>query len=108
MILLDVNILVHIHREDADRHAELKREITALEAKLEQDDAAARQYEKYIAALGGQNMLNRIVEQTQIRQARLHPLEFFNGPRERKLAAIETELAELKPASEAFKAAQTK
>jgi len=24
MILLDVNVLVHVHREDADRHAELK------------------------------------------------------------------------------------
>ena len=42
------------------------------------------------------------------KENQLRPLEFVNGPRERKLSAIETEFAKLKPAAEAFKAAQPK
>lgn len=91
-----------------ERHAELKREITALEVTFKQDEAATLQYDKDIAALGGREGLNRILQQTQINEAQLRPLEFVNAPRERKLTAIETEFAKLKPAAEAFKAAQPK
>lgn len=49
-----------------------------------------------------------LLEQGQIKENQLRPLEFVNGPRERKLSAIETEFAKLKPAAEAFKAAQPK
>jgi len=91
-----------------ERHAELRREITALDATFKQDEAAARQYEKDIAALGGRDAVRQIVEQTQIKQDQLRPLELVTPSRERKLSAIETELAQLKPAAEAFKAAQLK
>ena len=91
-----------------ERHAELRREITALDATFKQDEAAAKQYEKDIAALGGRDAVRRIVEQTQIKQDQLRPLELVTPSRERKLSAIETELAQLKPAAEAFKAAQLK
>ncbi len=91
-----------------ERHAELKREVSALDAKFKQDEAATRQYEKDIAALGGKEGLPHLLEQAQIKEDQLRPLEFANGPRERKLSAIETEFAKLKPAAEAFKAAQPK
>lgn len=91
-----------------ERHAELKREIAALEATLIKDEAATQQYDKDIAALGGKEGLTRLLEQAQIKADQLRPLEFVNGPRERKLSAIETEFAMLKPAAEAFKAAQPK
>jgi hypothetical protein len=91
-----------------ERHAELKREITALDATIKQDEAATRQYEKDIAALGGRDAVSRIVEQTQFKLDQLRPLELDNPIRERKLTAIETEFARLKPAAEAFKAAQPK
>ncbi len=91
-----------------ERHAELKREVAALDAKLKQDEAAIRQHEKDIAELGGREGLTRLLEQTQIKEGQLRPLEFINAPRERKLSAIETEFAMLKPAAEAFKAAQPK
>lgn len=91
-----------------ERHAELKREIAALDDKFKQDEAATRQCEKDIAALGGREGLIRLLEQAQIRADQLRALEFVNAPRERKLSAIETEFAKLKPAAEAFKAAQPK
>ena len=91
-----------------ERHKELQTEITALEANVKQDEAAIQQYEKDIAALGGTEALSRIVEQTQIKQDQIRPLEFVNAPRERKLSAIETELNALRPAADALKAAQTK
>lgn len=91
-----------------ERHAELRREIVALDATFKQSEAATRQYEKNLAALGGKEALNSIVQQTEIKQDQLRPLEFVNGPRARKLSAIETEFAKLKPAAEAFKAAQFK
>ncbi len=89
-----------------ERHADLKREISALDATFKQDEAATRQYEKDIAALGGKDAVPRIIEQTQIKQEQLRPLELGNPIRERKLTAIETAFARLKPAAEAFKAAQ--
>jgi hypothetical protein len=91
-----------------ERHVELRREISALDATFKQDEAATRQYEKDIAALGGKEALNSIVQQAEIKENQLRPLEFVNAPRERKLSAIETEFATLKPAAEAFKAAQSK
>ncbi len=91
-----------------ERQEDLKREIAALDASFKKDEAAARQYEKDIAALGGKESLKRIVEQTQSKEAQLRPLEFVNAPRERKLSAIEADFAKLKPAAEAFKAAQPK
>lgn len=91
-----------------ERRAELQREFTALDAKFKQDEAATHQYEKDIAELGGREGLIRLLEQAQIRADQLRPLEFVNAPRERKLSAIETEFAKLKPAAEAFKAAQPK
>ena len=91
-----------------ERQAELRREISALETTFKQDDAAVRQYEKDIAALGGRDAVTRIAEQTQIKQEQLRPLELAPPSRERKLSAIETELAQLKPVAEAFKAAQLK
>ncbi len=91
-----------------ERHAELQREIATLEAKVKHDEAATRQYDKDIAALDGREGLNRIVQQAQIKDEQLRPLEFVNAPRERKLSAIESGFAKLKPAAEAFKAAQPK
>lgn len=91
-----------------ERHAELKREIAALDATVKKDESATQQYDKDIAALGGREGLIRLLEQAQIRADQLRPLEFINAPRERKLSAIETEFAKLKPAAEAFKAAQPK
>jgi len=91
-----------------ERHVELKREITALDAAIKRDEAAIGQYEKDIAALGGSEALSRIVEQARIKDEQLRPLAFVNAPRERRLKSIETEFAKLKPAAEAFKAAQPK
>lgn len=91
-----------------DRHAELKREIATLDATLKKDESATQQYDKDIAALGGREGLMHLLEQGQIKENQLRPLEFVNGPRERKLSAIETEFAKLKPAAEAFKATQPK
>lgn len=91
-----------------DRHAALKSEIAALDATLKKDESATQQYDKDIAALGGREGLTHLLEQVQIKENQLRPLEFVNGPRERKLSAIETEFAKLKPAAEAFKAAQPK
>lgn len=91
-----------------ERHAELKREIAALDATVKRDEAAIRQYENDIATLGGRESLSRIVDQAQIKEEQLRPLAFVNAPRERRLKSIETEFARLKPAAEAFKAAQPK
>lgn len=91
-----------------DRHAELKRELAVLDAAVKKEESATLQYDKDIATLGGREGLTRLVEQAQIKETQLRPLEFVNGPRERKLSAIETEFAKLKPAAEAFKAAQPK
>lgn len=91
-----------------ERHAELKREIATLDAAVKKDEAATQQYDKDIASLGGREGLRRFIEQAQIKEELLRPLEFVNGPRERKLSAIETEFAKLKPAAAAFKAAQPK
>lgn len=91
-----------------ERHAELKREIATLEATFKKDDAATRQHEKDIASLGGMDALKSIVQKAEFKATQLRPLEFVNAPRQRKLSAIETEFAKLKPAAEAFKAAQSK
>ncbi|MCF7786666.1 MAG: hypothetical protein K9N47_11130 [Prosthecobacter sp.] len=91
-----------------ERHEELQREIASLETTLKKDEAATQQYDKDIAALGGKEGLTRLLEQAQIKADQLRPLEFVNSPRERKLSAIETKFAILKPTAEAFKAAQPK
>ncbi len=91
-----------------ERQAELRREITVLESTFRKDEAATRQYEADIAVLGGRDAVSRIIEQTQLKQDQIRPLELVTPSRERKLSAIETELAQLKPAAEAFKAAQLK
>ena len=91
-----------------ERHAELKREIAVLDAAAKKDESATQQYDKDMAELGGREGLPRLLEQAQSKADQLRPLEFANGPRERKLSAIETEFARLKPAAEAFKAAQPK
>jgi hypothetical protein len=91
-----------------ERHAQLKREIAALDAACKTDEAAIQKYDQDIAALGGTNALPRLNEQAQLKQDQLRPLEFANPPRERDLTALETEFAKLKPAAEAYKAAHLK
>lgn len=91
-----------------ERHEKLKREITVLETAVKQGNEAAAQCEKDIAALGSMEALPHIIEQTKFLQEKTRPLEFENATRERRWAAIETEFAKLKPATEAFKSSQPK
>lgn len=91
-----------------ERHAVLRKEVSTLSATIKKDQAAIQQYDKDIAALGGKEALPRLVQQGLDKETELRPLEFVNGPRERKLSAIESEFAVLKPAAEAFKAANSK
>ncbi|MFC5454648.1 hypothetical protein [Prosthecobacter fluviatilis] len=91
-----------------ERHTELRREIAALDARIKKDKADTLQYEQDIAALGGKEALPRISQQAQETEDQVRPLEFVNAPRERKLSAIESGFAMLKPAAEAYKAANLK
>lgn len=91
-----------------ERQAQLQHEVTALSATVKQDEAAVQRYETDIAALGGIDAVKRINERIQLKEDQLRPLEFANPIRERSLAAVEAELARLKPAAEAYKAAQPK
>ncbi|WP_395744452.1 hypothetical protein [Prosthecobacter sp.] len=106
--LLPFSLVLCLMGVSCERHAELRREISALDATVKQDEAAVRQYDKDIAALGGKDAVSRFTEQARIKQDQMRSLEFVNGPRERKLSAIEAEFNTLKPAAEAFKAAQPK
>lgn len=91
-----------------ERHEQLRREIFALDAAHKKEEEAIRQCEADIAAHGGNSALTLINGQMQVQQEKMRPLEFDNPSRERKWAAIEAEYARLKPAVEAFKAAQSK
>lgn len=91
-----------------ERHPELKRELSALEASCKQEEAAIQKLDQDIASLGGTSAITRFAEQTQLKQEQLRPFEFANPPRERQLSALETEFARLKPAAEAYKAAHLK
>lgn len=91
-----------------DHHEQLRREIAVLDATNKREDAAMRQYEADIAAHGGTSALPIISGQIQTQQEKMRPLELSYPTRERKWAAIAAEFARLKPAAEAYKAANLK
>lgn len=86
----------------------LEREIATLEATVKAGQDAAKKYEQDITALGGLMIEEKLKQQAADAEARILALEFDNAARQRKWSAIETDFSKLKPAAEAYKAAQAK